>query len=153
VVSHHDLKDHWSLMKTPDKKVHLFIPELCEWLEKLPERLAEQNEMEAAFPYNLIAGERRTYNANAVIRHPEWRKTDKAGYLKINSADAAKHQIEEHDTVQLSSSTGSLQILATITDEVPEGIISMPHGHGLNYGEERSYKDLFNPRSTSVYRM
>lgn len=35
VVSDHDLKNHWSLMKTADKKVHLFIPEMCDWLEKL----------------------------------------------------------------------------------------------------------------------
>lgn len=98
--------------------------------------------IEEEFPFNLIAGERRTYNANAVIRHPEWRKTGKAGSLKINPTDAAKHDIEEGDTVALFNLKGKIKILATLTDEVPEGVISMPHGHGLNYGKERSYKEV-----------
>ncbi|MEO1261603.1 MAG: molybdopterin-dependent oxidoreductase [Bacteroidota bacterium] len=142
VVSRHDLNNHWNLLKTPDKKVHLFIPELMDWLKNLPNQLMEQNKLEKEFPFNLIAGERRSYNANTVIRHPEWRKVDKAGYLKINPVDAEKYNIKNEDTVQLTSPTGSLKILATLTDEVPAGIISMPHGHGLNYGKKENYKKV-----------
>ena len=142
VVSHHDIENHWDLLRTPDKKVHLFIPELLEWLEKLPEQLNKYNSVEKEFPFNLIAGERRTYNANTVIRHPEWRKVDKAGYLKINPVDAAHFNIAENDSVKLTSPTGSLKILATITDEVQAGVLSMPHGHGLNYGVEKGYEEV-----------
>ena len=142
-VSEHDYEDTWDLLKTPDKKVNLLIPELLEkWLLKLPEVLANQASIEKEYPYNLIAGERRTYNANAVIRNPEWAKTDKEGFLKIHPNDAAKHDITEGDGVQLTSSTGSIKILTTITDEVQEGVISMPHGHGLNHGKKQSYKEV-----------
>lgn len=142
-VSKHDYADVWDLMKTPDKKVNLAILELLDnWLVKLPEVLTRQADLEAAYPFNLIAGERRTYNANAIIRNYEWAKTDKPGYLKIHPTDAAKHAVAEGDSVQLTSPTGSIKILATITDEVQEGVISMPHGHGMTYGKKRSYKEV-----------
>lgn len=141
-VSEHKYEDLWGLMKTPDKKVNLYIQELLDnWLSKLPEVLEKQAKLEADYPFNLIAGERRTYNANAIIRNLEWAKTDKEGFLKINPTDASKHNIAEGDAVQLTSPTGSIKILATLSDEVKEGVISMPHGHGMNYGKGLSYKE------------
>jgi len=142
-VSKHQYEDMWKLMKTPDKKVNLYIPELLEdWLKKLPEVLANQAALEKEYPFNLIAGERRTYNANAIIRNLEWAKTDKEGALKIHPTDAAKHGIAEGDGVQLTSPTGSIKIVATLTEEVREGVISMPHGKGLNYGKKQSYREV-----------
>ena len=142
-LSKHNYEDLWDLLKTPDKKVNLYIPELLEdWLLKLPEVLEKQAALEAAYPFNLMAGERRTYNANAVIRHYEWAKTDKEGALKIHPVDAAQYGIEEGDAVQLTSPTGSIKIVATITEEVQTGVLSMPHGHGLNYGKGQSFKEV-----------
>ncbi|MFK7978444.1 MAG: molybdopterin dinucleotide binding domain-containing protein, partial [Saprospiraceae bacterium] len=141
-VSNHQAADLWDLMKTPDKKVNLYIPELLEnWLLKLPEVLANQAGLEQAYPYNLIAGERRTYNANAVIRNLEWAKKDQEGFLKVHPTDAAKHGIAEGAAVELTSPTGSIHILVTITDEVQEGVISMPHGKGMDYGKGRSFRE------------
>ena len=142
-ISEHKYEDLWDLMKTPDKKVNLFIPELLEeWLTKLPEVLEKQAKLETDYPFNLIAGERRTYNANAVIRNLEWAKKDQEGFLKVHPSDAAKYNIAEGEAVQLTSPTGSIKILTTITNEVQEGVISMPHGHGMNYGKGRSFREV-----------
>lgn len=142
-VSEHQYEDLWSLMKTADKKVNLYIPELLEnWLLKLPEVLENQATLEEEYPFNLIAGERRTYNANAVIRNYEWAKTDKEGFLKIHPKDAHEYHIEEGDAVRLTSSTGSIQILTTLTEEVQRGVISMPHGHGIKYNEEQTFREV-----------
>jgi len=142
-VSEHKYEDTWDLMKTSDKKVNLYIPELLEdWLLKLPEVLTNQAQLEKDFPFNLIAGERRTYNANAVIRNYEWAKTDKEGFLKINPVDAEKHGLEEGDAVELTSPTASIKILTTITNEVKPGVISMPHGHGVKYSANQTYKEV-----------
>lgn len=142
-VSRHNYEDLWANLKTADKKINLCIPELLEnWLLKLPEVLEKQADLERAYPFNLIAGERRAYNANAIIRHYEWRKNGKEGALKINPTDAAKYDISEGDSVQLTSPAGSIKIVATIVDEVPAGVISMPHGHGMNYGKKQSYKKV-----------
>ena len=124
------------------KRQNLYIPELLEnWLLKLPEVLENQAELERAYPYNLIAGERRTYNANAVIRNIEWAKKDQEGFLKVHPNDAAKHGLAEGDAVALTSPTGTIHILVTITKEVQEGVISMPHGHGMDYGKGRSFRE------------
>jgi anaerobic selenocysteine-containing dehydrogenase len=142
-LSEHNYQDTWNLLKTPDKKVNLAIPELLEnWLTKLPDVLENQAKLESEYPFNLIAGERRTYNANAVIRNIEWAKTDKEGFLKVNPTDAEKHDIEEGDAVELTSPTASIKILATITDEVQAGVISMPHGHGMDYGNGNDFRKV-----------
>jgi len=112
-----------------------------DWLTKLPEVLKDQDEIEKGYPFNLIAGERRTYNANAIIRNIDWAKTDQDGRLKINPKDAAKYSIIEGDSVELTSSSGSIYIIANVTDEVRPGVLSMPHGKGLNYGKGHSYKE------------
>ena len=154
-VVKHEEEDLWDLMKTPDKKVNLHIPELLEdWLLKLPEVLENQADLEKAYPYNLIAGERRTYNANAVIRNLEWAKKDQEGFLKVHPNDAAKHGLEEGDAVELTSPTGTIHILVTITDEVQEGVISMPHGKGMDYGKGRSFREkgaMPNILTTATY--
>jgi len=140
-LSHHKYEDLWELMKTADKRVNLSIPELLDnWLVKLPDVLEHHAAIEAEYPFNLMAGERRTYNANAIIRHPEWVKKDKEGHLKVNPKDAALLSIEEGEVVELSSANGSIKIKVMITEEVKPGVLSMPHGHGLNYGKELDYR-------------
>ena len=130
-------------MRTKDKKVNLHIPELLdEWLKDLPNVLQKQAKLEEDYPFNLIAGERRTYNANAIIRNPEWMKNGKSGNLKIHPDDAAFLNISDGDSVKLTSPTGEIKIVVSITDEVKSGVLSMPHGHGLNYGEGKNYKEI-----------
>lgn len=142
VLSKPDMKEHWDLLGHKDKKVHLHIPELLEWLDALPDTNAQHESKKAAFPFNLIAGERRTYNANTVIRDPKWRKSDAEGALKINPFDANKLGIETGDTVKCFNEKGTIKILAKISEELPEGILSMPHGYGLVYDGEEDYKNI-----------
>ncbi len=140
ILSKHDIKDHWQLMRTKDKKVHLEIPEMLDWLDKLPETNAALEALNADYPFNLIAGERRSYNANTNLRNPEWRKTDKEGFLKINPIDAAKLNIETGDTVKCANSKGTIKIIAKVVKEIPEGIISMPNAYGLEYDGEENFE-------------
>ncbi len=141
-VSERAYENHWALVKHKDNKVQLFIPELLQWLDDLPLTLEHIKQSEIDFPFNLIAGERRTYNANTIIRNPEWRKKDAAGKLKINPSDAAAHGINDGDAVQLESSTGSVKIISMISDEVPSGVLSMPHGHGLKYYDQDNHETV-----------
>ncbi len=138
----HAPQNHWELIRHPDKKVHLSIPELLQWLDDLPQTAKEIALLEAQYPYNLIAGERRTYNANTILRNPEWRKVDKEGAMKVNPEDAAILGIESGDTLLCSSASGKIHIIAKVSDEVPAGIVSMPHGYGLHYDGAADYKTV-----------
>lgn len=138
IISTHRHEDHRNLIRHKDKKVHLAIPEMLEWLDQLPGK-AEEAAHRTEFPFNLIAGERRSYNANAILRNPEWRKVDKEGALKINPSDAESLGIQSGDWVTCSSKVGSVRMMAKVTDELPAGLLSMPHGYGLSYpGEEKA---------------
>ncbi|MEM7369594.1 MAG: molybdopterin-dependent oxidoreductase [Bacteroidota bacterium] len=140
VVSKQDMKDHWNLIKYPDKKIRLSIPELLEWLDKLPETHAEIERYEQEFPFNLIAGERRAYNANTIIRDPEWRKNDQEGFLKISPKDAEALGIEDGHSVRCFNQKGELLAVVRITDEMRDGVISLPNAYGLQYGGSKDHR-------------
>ncbi|MCI4670578.1 MAG: molybdopterin-dependent oxidoreductase [Bacteroidia bacterium] len=135
LISKHTFDESWELIRHKDKKVHLEIPEMLEWLEALPEKAHEEVKRGRKYPFNLLAGERRSYNANAVMRNPEWRKKDLEGVLKINPLDAETEGIENGSWVKCISPTGEILIKTQLTKEVPQGLLSMPHGYGFTYPE------------------
>ncbi len=130
-ISEHTYDESWELIRHADKKVHLEIPELLGWLDALPEKLQTVDKNE--FTFNLLAGERRSYNANTVLRNPEWRKVDIEGALKVNPKDAENLKIQNGDWVNCISKVGQVCVKTSITDEVPVGVLSLPHGYGLMY--------------------
>lgn len=133
VISKHTFEESWELVRHKDKKVHLEIPEMLQWLDELPQKAKTEKELNQQYPFNLMAGERRSYNANAVLRNPEWRKKDKSGDLKINPIDALEYGIENGDWVNCISKAGTINIKTFITDDIPQGMLSMPHGYGFSY--------------------
>ncbi|MBT8139783.1 MAG: molybdopterin-dependent oxidoreductase [Gammaproteobacteria bacterium] len=133
ILSRHTHDEHWELMRHPDKKVHLYIAEMCEWLDMLPQKAQRDAERDKAYPFNLMAGERRSYNANTILRNPEWRKKDKSGALKMNPSDAARLGIANGDWVNCRSNRGAIKLQVQLTVEMPDKVVSMPHGYGLRY--------------------
>lgn len=129
LISKHTYEESWELVRHKDKKIHLEIPEMLKWMNELPQGMETQDE----FTFNLLAGERRAYNANALFRNPEWRKKDTEGALKIHPEDAAEQGIENGDWVRCYSKNGEVVIKTWITDEMPRKMLSMPHGYGFSY--------------------
>ncbi len=133
LISKHTYEESWELIRHADKKVHLDIPEMLQWLDDLPNKVVAEKKRGRKYPFNLLAGERRSYNANAIFRNPEWRKTDVEGVLKINPEDAQQYELENGAWVRCISKAGEVEIKIAITDEVPQGMLSMPHGYGFTY--------------------
>ena len=150
-ISEHTYDESWELIRHKDKKLHLEIPELLKWLDDLPQQAERQSHQERKYPFNLIAGERRSYNANSIIRNPEWRKTDVEGALKINPEDALQYGIQSGDWIRCTSKAGEVQIKAWVTDEVPQNLLSMPHGYGFTYPnqDEKTRGALVNVLTSS----
>lgn len=130
LISKHTYEESWELVRHADKKVHLAIPELLKWLDRLPETDLESD---GEYAFNLLAGERRSYNANAIFRNPDWRKTDTEGALKVHPEDAAALGIENGDWVRCYSKSGEVIVKTWLTDELPRKMLSMPHGYGFSY--------------------
>jgi anaerobic selenocysteine-containing dehydrogenase len=126
-----DYADVLSRIDTPDKKIHLALPDLLAELAKLLESRAD--EPDADYPFVLSAGERRSFTANTIIRDPSWRKVDAEGALRIGVDDAARLGIRSGEHVRLSTKGGSVVVAIDITDTMQSGHVSLPNGLGLDY--------------------
>ncbi len=111
------------------RELHLVLPDLLEELARMP----AQPDRDAAFPFVLTAGERRSFTANTIIRDPEWRKKDAGGALRINPDDAAALGVATGETVKLVTRRDSVFVAIEITDSMQRGHVSLPNGLGLDY--------------------
>ncbi len=129
IISKHEFEDIWHFIKNEDKCIHLNIEEVLAELHTLK----EAKDSGGNYPFILMAGERRSYNANQIFRNPEWRKVDKQGAMKIHPDDAQGLQLESGETVLCQSETGQLDVVIEIDDSVRKGMVTLPHGYGMRY--------------------
>lgn len=128
IISRHEYADVWTLLRTPDRKVHLHIPEMLEELQALP---AQRTQTDPDYPFILAAGERRAYNANQIFRDPAWRKVDREGSMRIHPDDAMTLNLADKDTVQCSSRGGQIRAVVQLDASMRRGTVSLPHGYGI----------------------
>jgi len=131
VFSSHEQTAAFDLLKTPDQKIHVHIPELAAELAALgdaPERYTTDE-----FPLVLSAGERRGFTANTIMRDPAWRKKDPQGALRLSVGDATVHGIADGDRVRISTPGGTGVAVAEVSSTMMDGHVSLPNGLGLAY--------------------
>ena len=129
IVSRHARDEGWDLIANPDGRIHLEIPEMLEELAALE---TEQPPGED-YPFVLMAGERRSYNANQIYRDPKWRKIDPHGALRMHPGDAAELGLDEGDPVACRNDTGNIESVVELDDSLRRGVVTLPHGYGMRY--------------------
>jgi len=142
LLSTHRYDDTWSLVRHPDRKIQLQIPELLRELAALKD---EDATLGSEYPLILIAGERRNYNANTIYRDPAWRKKDADGALRINPNDAVQLGLEDGAQARCISRRGEITVLVQHCDTMRTGMVSLPHGYGLRYTEEDGSRKAHGP--------
>lgn len=142
-ISTHLHEEMWSLVRTPDRRVRLAIPPLLDELRLLSE---EPSSRDSEFPLLLMAGERRAYNANTIYRDPSWRKTDSEGALWIHPLDAEEFELSEGARVVVESARGQVECALVRTEALPRGLVSLPHGYGLEHPTEEGERVQSGPR-------
>lgn len=130
VLSQHEYDDVWNLIAYKDKKIRLAIPEMLIELAQLKQQAAKLSD---SFPFILLAGERRSYNANQIYRDPAWRKVDAEGRLRMNPHDAADFGVETGHALQCVSEHGNIQVVVELDEGMRQGVVSLPHGYGIRY--------------------
>ncbi|MBL9016614.1 MAG: molybdopterin-dependent oxidoreductase [Myxococcales bacterium] len=126
-ITRHDYEATWSFLRTPDRKIHLAIPEMLAALRELA------SEPAPAAPFVLLAGERRAYNANQIFRDPSWRKVDREGAMRMHPDDARTLGLTDGARATCTSATGSIEVTIEIDDTVRTGMVTLPHGYGMRY--------------------
>ncbi|MDF2445937.1 MAG: molybdopterin oxidoreductase family protein [Moraxellaceae bacterium] len=129
VMSRHEMADTWRFIKHKDGRVHLEIPEMLAELRALKDEVPPG----ADAPFILMAGERRSYNANQIYRDPAWRKVDPHGALRMHPEDAAALELADGDKALCDSGLAAIEVVVEIDDSVRRGMVTLPHGYGQRY--------------------
>ncbi|MCO7570827.1 molybdopterin-dependent oxidoreductase [Pseudomonas chlororaphis] len=129
IISKHEFKDVWSLIKNKDGRIHLHIDEMLLDLKAL----RTESLPDTGYPFILMAGERRSYNANQIYRDPTWRKVDKDGAMRMHPSDAQGLDMADGERVICQSNTGQIEVTIEIDDSVRPGMVTLPHGYGMSY--------------------
>ena len=145
VISRHEHSEMWSLLKTPDQRVHLHVPEMIEAIHALSREVPAADR----FPFILMAGERRSYNANQIFRDPAWRKVDKHGALRMHPDDANALSLANGDIAQCTTERGMLEVTVEIDDALRRGVVTLPHGYGVSFQNSKPIGPPIN-RLTSI---
>ena len=131
VISAHRYSDMWSLIEHGDGSIHLDIAEMLAEVAELDEAPGGPGD-DDDFPFVLLAGERRSYNANTIIRDERWRKRDAEGALKVHPDDAEALGLVEGGQALCESARGQVTVRVTVSDEILPGVVSLPHGFGMD---------------------
>ncbi len=129
IISKHKYEEVWSLIKNKDKKVYLEITEMIEAMHALKKVQTENKD----FPFTLMAGERRGYNANQIYRNPAWRKVDPKGLMRMHPEDAKELSILSGDEVICESERGSINVFVELDNSVRRKVVTLPNGYGVRY--------------------
>jgi formate dehydrogenase len=127
----HEHGEAWDLLKTPDQKINVAIPEMLEAMAGLTDAVTDHSSEE--FPFILSAGERRSFTANTIMRDPAWRKRDPEGALRLSPADAEGLGVSDGDRVRVTTPGGTAVAVAEVNDTMMDGHIALPNGLGLGY--------------------
>ncbi|MBI4914622.1 MAG: molybdopterin-dependent oxidoreductase [Acidobacteria bacterium] len=146
LLSTHDHDEMWNLIRHGDGRIHLDVPEMLAALEELRAEPAPAGGDE--FPLVLIAGERRSWNANQVLRDPEWRRGDPDGALRIHPEDARRCGLTDGALAVCESARGHIEVRVELADGLGPGVVTLPHGYGQDVpdatGRRRTVGPLLN---------
>ncbi len=117
-------------VQTKDGNIQLAHPVFIEDLERLKNTYFSDGKTNEAFPFQLIG--RRLLRSHNTWLHNSYRlvKGRNECTLIMHPNDASRLNIENGQMVQLSSKIGMVEIEAEISDEIMEGVLSMPQGWG-----------------------
>jgi len=133
VFSRSEYEETWKLIKHDDRLIHLEIPEMLAALGALD---PAERAMSKEYPFILVAGERRSYNANTIYRDPAWRRTDPDGALRVHPEDAADAGLTDGGWARCESKRGSAVVRVEINDSVRRGLVTLPHGYGMEHPDK-----------------
>ena len=121
-------------VRTKDKRIHLFIEEMSQWMEEIVPELEEKAlQADPVFPMVLNAGRHKPENANTLMRDPAWNHGRKTCTLAMNPADAEVLGIEDGERVRIVTEAAAELVELEISSETRKGQVLIPHGFGLRH--------------------
>lgn len=137
-IGHVDPDNNFATLRTEDKRINLYIPEVEEWVSGItPESEERELQSDKLYPFILMAGRHMDMNANTLMRNPEWNRGRRACTLAMHPDDAGRLDLRDQQIVRVTTEAGTVDIELEITTAACPGNVIIPHGFGLSYnGEE-----------------
>jgi anaerobic selenocysteine-containing dehydrogenase len=141
----HEYDEIWELVE--QDRITLAVPEMLDWLGRLD---PDAERPDPAYPFSLVSGQRRSHNANQILRSPAWRKTDPDGALRIHPADLAGLGVSAGGWVAVETPTGRIVVKAEEDDSMRLGQVALPHGFGISYPDGDGGRVVNGPRINQI---
>ena len=118
---------------TVDKKINISPKFFIDDLKRLDKELyKDTKEEETKYPFALI-GRRHLRNNNSWMHNSKLlMKGKNRCTVLMSSKDANNLSITDHQKIKIISNVGSIELPVEISDEMKEGVLSIPHGFGHN---------------------
>jgi anaerobic selenocysteine-containing dehydrogenase len=147
-----DPKDNFALLGTRDGRINVHIPELEEWVLGIDATREEKAlEPDPAFPLVLMAGRHFIYNANTLMRNPDWNKGRRACTLTMHPDNAEELGVSDGNMVRVITEAGDAEVELQVTANERPGHVTLPHGFGLQY-QGSTYGVNVNNLTKNVHR-
>lgn len=122
-------------LRTPDKKLNLVIGDMLRELDRL-DTFTPDTALPEGFDFVLVAGSRRAYTANCIMRDPNWIKGKGQVELSIHPDDAAALDLAKDSTVLLETEFGSTEAPIFFDERMARGSLSLPNGQGMDFTDK-----------------
>jgi len=129
-------QDNLNSLRTPDKKIHLYIEEMESWMGEIEPGKEEQSLNNADYPFVLVAGRHFPYTANSIMRDPEWNGRKQVCNLLMSEEDARALGTKQGAEVLLTTEASRVKVSVEVSDIPPRATVVLPHGFGLAHGGE-----------------
>lgn len=121
-------------VKTPSGKIEVLIPDLAQQVQALDGAgEARDLSLPSGYPLILNAGRHMDYNANTLIRDPQWNQGKRACTVAMSPTDAQGLGLVDGQRVKVTTEAGSEEGELQVSGQVRPGMVLIPHGFGLNY--------------------
>lgn len=129
-------QDNLNALRTPDKKIHLYIEEMESWMNEIAPDKEEQCLRNAEYPLVLVAGRHFPYTANTIMRDPDWNSRKQVCTLLMSEDDARALGIKDGAEVWLTTEASRVKVPVEVSAIPPRETVVLPHGFGLVHGGE-----------------
>ena len=138
-------------LRTDDKKIHLYIEELKDWMAELDPEMEKAALNDPSFPFVLLAGRHFPYTANSIMRNPKWNNDKPVCTALMNKKDADAMGLMDGKEIWVITEASKVKIPVEISEITIPGTVCIPHGFGLTF-EGKPYGVNVNQLTKNTHR-
>jgi len=133
VIGRLDPDNNLEKLRTPEKKIHLHIEEMADWIREIQPDAEKAAINKEDFPLILVAGRHFPYTANSIMRDPTWNEHKTVCTAVMNKKDVYALGIEDGEKAWVTTESSRVRIPVEVSDIAAPGTVTIPHGFGLDY--------------------